>query len=106
MRHAVLGSVLVHLAILIVLFIVRAPAPTIIPGPEVVQVALLDSPSAVPAMAAPPPPKPQPMPEVRSSLCLRKNRPYVEPRITEMARWTASPTPGDVEPTSRATVPR
>ena len=58
MRGSVVGSGLVHLVLLVVLLIVRAPAAMIVPGPDVVQVALVD-PSA-PILAAP---RPEPPPE-------------------------------------------
>lgn len=58
MRGSVLGSSLVHLALLVVLLAVRTAAPIVIPGPDVVQVALVDAPNA--AIIAPPPaPKPK-----------------------------------------------
>ena len=60
MRHAIAGSGLVHLALLLVLFLVRQNAPMIVPGSDVVQVSLVD-PSALLTVApqhAPPPPRP------------------------------------------------
>jgi biopolymer transport protein TolR len=57
-RNAVIGSGLVHVALLVVLFIVRAAAPIMIPGPDVVQVSLLD-PSALTMPARPPAPQPK-----------------------------------------------
>lgn len=58
MRNAVVGSGLVHVAMLVVLFIVRAAAPIMIPGPDVVQVSLLD-PTALTMPARPPAPQPK-----------------------------------------------
>ncbi len=51
MRSALTGSLLVHGVVLAALMIVRAPMPIVIPGPESVQVALLDA-SAMAAIAA------------------------------------------------------
>jgi protein TonB len=58
-RSAVTGSGLVHLALLLVLFAVRSPALRVVPGPDVVQVALLE-PNAAPT-PAPPAPAPEPV---------------------------------------------
>ena len=63
MRGSVVGSALVHLAILGVLFVVRPTRTMIVSGPDVVQVSLID-PGATPIVAAPPatvPPKPEPV---------------------------------------------
>jgi protein TonB len=54
MRGSILGSGLVHLALLVVLLAVRASHPIVVPGPDVIQVALTDVP--LPTVAAPPPP--------------------------------------------------
>lgn len=59
MQRAVLGSGLVHLALLVVLFVVRTNAPMIVPGSDVVQVSLVDPSNllTMPARAVPPAPK-------------------------------------------------
>jgi TonB family protein len=58
-RNALLGSTAVHAAVLAVLFAVRQGEPLIVPGPDVVQVALLD-PGAMPrVLATPTPPTPR-----------------------------------------------
>lgn len=68
MRPAIIGSSLVHVALAIVVFIVRGPTTMIIPGPDVVQVALLD-PNATLAVTPPEPkvepPKPPKLDEVK-----------------------------------------
>ena len=61
MRSSVLGSGLVHFALLVLLFVTRPPASMVIPGPDVVQVSLLE-PSSLPAVVTPPPPAPKPEP--------------------------------------------
>jgi TonB family protein len=58
-RNAVVGSGLVHLGILAALFTVRTGSPLIVPGPEVVQVSLLD-PGALAVPTTPPPEAPAP----------------------------------------------
>ena len=53
-RSALAGSAMVHMAVLTVLFAVRQGEPLIVPGPDVVQVALLEPgalPRSVPAPA-------------------------------------------------------
>ena len=60
MRASVVGSGLVHVALLVALFYVRAPVSMIVPGPETVQVALVDATSLTPT--PPPAPEPQPTP--------------------------------------------
>lgn len=61
MRGSVFGSGLVHLSIVAVLFLVRRPMSLVVPGPEVIQVALID-PSApiTPPEPAAEPPTPEP----------------------------------------------
>lgn len=59
MRGSVLGSSLVHVALLVVLLAVRAASPIVIPGPDVVQVSLVDAPTTAMAVPLPPPPKPE-----------------------------------------------
>jgi TonB family protein len=59
MRGSILGSGLIHAAMLIVLFYVRTPASLVVPGPESIQVALIDpgapTPVAPPVTETPPP---------------------------------------------------
>jgi len=60
MRTAVIGSTIAHLLITIALFAFRMPVKVIVPGPDVVQVALIE-PTASPApVAQPTPPAPEP----------------------------------------------
>jgi protein TonB len=56
MRGSVMGSVVVHLALIAVLLALRAPTPVMVPGPEVVQVALISP--ETPAVSIPRPPQP------------------------------------------------
>ncbi len=59
MRGSLLGSGLIHAALLVALFYVRTPVSLVVPGPDVVQVALIDPgaliPVAPPATEMPPP---------------------------------------------------
>ena len=58
MRGSVVGSGLIHVGLVAALFYVRTPMSLIVPGPETVQVALID-PSAL-LQATPPPREPTP----------------------------------------------
>lgn len=58
MRGSVTGSVAVHLLLLVVLLAVRQPVSIVVPGPDMVQVALVD-----PASLVAPPPAPEPAPK-------------------------------------------
>ncbi len=63
-RGAVVGSSVAHVAAITFRLVGRTPASVIVPGPEVVQVSLLD-PGPVPTtppVAPPPPPEPTPTP--------------------------------------------
>jgi len=62
MRGSIIGSGLVHAALLGALFYVRTPVSLVVPGPESISVALID-PGAPPVPVAPPvsePPPPEP----------------------------------------------
>lgn len=64
MRSSIVGSGLVHGLLLVALFYVRTPVALVVPGPQTVQVALLN-PSDLIAPVAPPkvePPPPEPKP--------------------------------------------
>ena len=54
-RSALIGSAVAHVAVLTVIFAVRQGEPLIVPGPDVVQVALLE-PGALARVAPPPAP--------------------------------------------------
>ena len=59
MRSPLATSAAVHLAIVLILFFAHGPAPLIVPGPDVVQVSLVE-PTTTPVIVAPPPaPKPR-----------------------------------------------
>lgn len=60
MRGSILGSGVVHTLLLVGLFYMRTPATLIVPGPETVQVALVDPALLTPAV---PPPVETPTPE-------------------------------------------
>jgi TonB family protein len=58
MRGSVFGSGVVHLLLMAVLFMVRHPVNIVVPGPEAIQVALVD-PNATLTPPAPTPPAPE-----------------------------------------------
>jgi protein TonB len=55
MRGSLIGSTLAHLTLLVALFAVPKAAPMIVPGPDVVQVALVGPETAQPRLAPAPP---------------------------------------------------
>ena len=65
MRNSIVGSGVIHGLLLVALFYVRTPVALVIPGPQAVQVALMDPAAMVaPAPAPqvePPPPEPKPV---------------------------------------------
>ena len=63
MRGSIVGSGVVHGAVLFALFYVRAPISVVVPGPDAVQVALLD-PGALAPVAPPVPETPPPEPKI------------------------------------------
>ena len=63
MRGSILGSGLIHAALLVFLFYARTPVSLIVPGPESVQVALID-PGALTPVAVPPAETPLPAPKL------------------------------------------
>ena len=66
MRASVVGSGCVHLAVLIVLLVAPRARTIVVPGPEVVQVALVD-PAPIPPVSPPIPPPEEPVkaPEIK-----------------------------------------
>ena len=69
MRGSVLGSTVVHFALVAALITVRHSASIVVPGPDVVQVSLVE-PEAITAPPAEPPPKPkvEKTPEVKPAV--------------------------------------
>ena len=63
MRGSVIASTSVHLALVAALFLVRTPHTMIVPGPDVVQVSLLDSPQLPAITPVAPQPVKAPEPE-------------------------------------------
>ncbi|MGH7729660.1 MAG: TonB C-terminal domain-containing protein [Candidatus Eiseniibacteriota bacterium] len=63
MRGSIVGSGVMHLALLVALFYVRTPVSLVVPGPEAVQVALIDPTARIPA-APPIPETPPPEPKL------------------------------------------
>src|SRR5215471_2042817 len=86
MRGSVLGSGAVHLLLVAVLFVVRHPVNIVVPGPEAIQVALVD-PSAT---LTPPAPAPTPEPQVEE--------PTVKPTEDNGVKLAPSPPPARKKP--------
>jgi colicin import membrane protein len=99
MRNAVVGSGLVHLALLVVLLIARGPAAMIVPGPDVVQVALLDPTSMT---IAPPPPEPAPKPEPATIQPVEEEGIKLEPKKPAPKKSPETKKPEERPPVTRA----
>ncbi len=94
MRGSVLGSALAHVAVLLALLVLRPPTPIIVPGPDVVQVALIDPTTATPAVVTPPVPAPEqraPDLEPEKAEGVKLAKPKAQPKKPE-------PEPRPVEP--------
>ncbi|HEV2105861.1 MAG TPA: serine/threonine protein kinase, partial [Candidatus Eisenbacteria bacterium] len=67
MRSALAGSLTLHAVAIGALFVTHPATTVVLPGPDVVQVSLVDAPSPMPAPAAapkaPPPAPPAPKPD-------------------------------------------
>ena len=108
MRGSLLGSALIHLVLGGALFLVRPSAVTVVPGPEVVQVALVD-PSMLavtepaPAPAAVKPVRPEPTPDEPEGVRIEKPKPAPK-KPPEPTRQPPSdrPKPPQPVPTSSA----
>lgn len=102
-----MGSGLAHLVLLVVLFYARTPASLVIPGPEVVQVALLDP----GALAAVTPPKVEPPPDkpilaevkpVEDTGVKLEPPPRKKPKPEPPREETPAPTPAPALPSATA----
>ena len=101
MRGSVLGSGAVHMAVVLVLLVVRQPMSIVVPGPDVVQVALVDpsaplTPAPEPAPSAPPevqPPEVEPVEDTGVKLQPEKPKKKKEEPREEAPRKPAAQTP-------------
>lgn len=78
MRASVIGSAIVHLVGLVLLFAVKYSAPLIVPG-DVVQVALYDAPTIRPTPPAPAPREREPEPEAPKLKPVEESGVKIEP---------------------------
>ena len=98
MRGTVIGSMAIHLALLSALFIVHPSRTMVLPGPDVVQVALIGD------VAPPPPPAPvvkandTVVPDETQGVRIEKPRPKPKPEVKQQ--------PKPVEPTKPSPAPR
>jgi TonB family protein len=89
-RGSVFGSGLVHFLVVVVLFLVRRPVSLVVPGPEVIQVALLDPSAAIP----PPAPVETPAPEPERIAPVEEEGVKIEtPKPTKPPKAQPSPPP-------------
>src|SRR5262245_57463192 len=84
MRSTLVGSAAVHLALLLALFIVQPSRTMVLPGPDVVQVALIGEPA--------PPPKPvvkandAVVPDEADGVRIEKPRPKPKPEVKQQPK--------------------
>ena len=88
MRGSVLGSGVAHTVLVVILLIVRTPVTMVVPGPDVVQVALIDpsapiAPAPTPPPEQPPPKPPEIKPEEAEGVKIEKERPKPKPKAPE-----------------------
>lgn len=92
-RRAVAGSAAVHVAITAALLVVRARQTILVPGPDVVQVALVDAaltPTAVPASAVTPAPE-RAAPVEEQGVRIEKPKPRETPKPPAEPRPESAP---------------
>jgi TonB family protein len=94
MRGSVVGSGLFHVLLVVGIFLVRQPMNIIVPGPDVVQVSLVDPSGAVtptaPPQVEPPTPEPEPVkPLEEEGVKIEKQVP--KPKQPEKPRPTPQP---------------
>src|ERR1044072_4316584 len=102
MRGTVIGSMAIHLALLSALFVVPPSRTMLLPGPDVVQVALIGD------VAPPPPPAPvvkandTVVPDEAEGVRIEKPKPKPKPEVKQQPKPVAptkpSPTPQDETP--------
>ena len=102
MRGTVIGSTAVHLALLSALFVVHPARTIVLPGPDVVQVALIGD------VAPPPPPAPvvkandAVVPDETQGVRIEKLKPKPKPEVKQQPKLAPtakpSPTPRDDTP--------
>lgn len=93
MRGTILGSTLLHAAAVSLLFIVRPTHNVVVPGPDVVQVALIGEPA--------PPPPPQPVvkandavvPDESQGIQIEKPKPRPRPEVKQQPKSAEPPRP-------------
>jgi TonB family protein len=96
MRNALLGSGAVHVGLIVALALGRGHTSIVVPGPDVVQVSLLD-PTAAPTPVAPQPePKVEPKPATikptdETGVKLQPEKPKPKPPVKEEPRQAPPP---------------
>ena len=109
MRGSVMASGIVHAVLVVILLIVRTPVTLVVPGPDVVQVALVD-PSAPITPAPPTPPREEPpptrppeiKPEDAEGVKIQPEKPRPKPKTPEVKKPPPAPSKPAVAPTLAA----
>src|SRR5262244_2039734 len=92
MRGTVTGSLVVHAALLSALFVVHPGRTVVLPGPDVVQVALVSEPAAEPPPAPVVKPTDTVTPDESEGIRIQKPRPKPKPVVKQ------APKPPEPEP--------
>lgn len=104
MRGTLAGSAAVHLALLAVLLVMRPARTVVLPGPDVVQVALIGAPEPPAAPAPVVKPTDTVTPDETEGVRIQKDRPQPKPEVKQQPKPQQPPRP-DARPTTRETPP-
>ena len=105
MRATLAGSAAVHLALLAVLLLVHPPSRTVLlPGPDVVQVALVGAPEPPPAPTPVMKPTDTVSPDETDGVRIQKDRPKPKPEVKQQPK-PKEPPPANARPARDDTPP-
>ena len=105
MKQALVGSAIVHVLLTAALFVVRTGKTVLVPGPDVVEVALVDpSLAAIPAPAQPAPPQPAEVTPPAEPDGVRLEKPKKKPEPTRTIE-PAKPAPAAPQKPSETKAP-
>ncbi len=104
MRGTLAGSAAVHVALLSVLLVLRPSRTVVVPGPDVVQVALVGEPAPPPAPAPVVKPTDTVVPDESDGIQIQKKRPTPKPEQKQQPK-PKEPPPRDAKPRHEDDVP-
>jgi len=103
-RGTLAGSAAVHLALLAVLLVLRPARTVVLPGPDVVQVALVGAPEPPAAPAPVVKPTDTVTPDEADGVRIQKDRPKPKPEVKQQPK-PQQPSPRDARPAREAAPP-